>query len=133
MARVSDEVLAEACQAIRAWDSTRPDADEPPLYQTLRAAALDLEEARAADKDVRAHLCVIASILEDEDCQCMDPPEDRDEDDERGNDPDDPSAHAAYCPIYLHQYLANLVAGKPHPDPDHEWAIKREADATAKG
>ena len=29
-----------------------------------------------------------------DECQCIDPPEDRDDDDERGNDPEDPSAHS---------------------------------------
>ena len=67
---------------------------------------------------LRKHLAIIAGIMEGDECQCMDPPQDRDGDDERGNDPDDPAAHAQYCPHYLAAYLQNLLDGKADPNPD---------------
>ena len=51
-----------------------------------------------------------------DECQCVDPPEDRDDDDERGNDPDDPSAHSQYCPQYMLAVIKAALAGEPLPD-----------------
>ena len=60
-------------------------------------------------------------LLEDclwnaDECQCVDPPEDRDDDDERGNDPEDPSAHSQYCPQYLLAVIKAALAGEPLPE-----------------
>jgi len=62
----------------------------------------------------RAALKLLHSCLYNADeCQCIDPPEDRDADDERGNNPEDPSAHSQYCPVYMLAVIKAGLEGKP--------------------
>lgn len=57
----------------------------------------------------KTHLAVILSILEQDECDCDEPPE---------FDDNHPSEHAQYCPQYLAAYLQRVIDGCEHPDPD---------------
>ena len=76
---------------------------------------------------LREHLRVTLDILDGDECQCIDPPWDREKGDERGTGGNDPAAHSQYCPVYLAGYLRNLIAGKLDPDPDSAKAKERDA------
>lgn len=54
-------------------------------------------------------------------CQCVDPPEDREENDERGNDSSNPEHHAQYCPVYLRA----VTFGKRHEATEIETIPRR--------
>ena len=80
-----------------------------------------MSQQNPIDRDAayyQKHLRLIESILEQDECQCIDPPEERAPGDDRGTDPDDPAAHSQYCPVYLAAYVRNLRAGIADPDPD---------------
>lgn len=68
------------------------------------------------DTHERRALFLLRDCLDNADeCQCTDPPWDRDADDERGNDPDDPSAHAQYCPQYMQAVIEAGLDGSEFP------------------
>ena len=53
----------------------------------------------------------------DGECLCINPPEDRNEAEaeEMGNDPENPSHHAMYCPVFLMATIEALESGKDFP------------------
>ena len=62
---------------------------------------------------------LLKSGLEDwqGECQCVNPPGDRDDDDavEMGNDPDNPAHHAMYCPVFLMGVISALENEEEFP------------------
>lgn len=49
------------------------------------------------------------------DCMCLDPPCDDHEEPLR-RDPEDPSCHAQYCPMYITAYIEAQRDGTPYPE-----------------
>lgn len=49
-----------------------------------------------------------------DDCLCFDSPDEKHVDESRRN-PDDPSCHQQYCPVYLYAYALALAEGRPMP------------------
>lgn len=50
-----------------------------------------------------------------DDCLCADPP-DEDHQEEARRDPDNPSCHSQYCPVYLYAYALAMAEGKELPE-----------------
>lgn len=48
-------------------------------------------------------------------CQCIDPPNERDDGDERGTDQENPEHHSMYCPEFLEAAIDAGLSGKSLP------------------
>jgi hypothetical protein len=60
-------------------------------------------------------LRLLQDCLDNLECDCIDPPEERDPDDERGTDHNDPSAHSQYCSHYTLAVIDAALNGKDFP------------------
>lgn len=87
-------------------DTPETDAKREDVAMTTTALMVMTEHARKLERERNdAHSAIrwIKDSVGDQDCECVDPPEVPDDSDEPFGDPAD---HAAWCPIYLHDFCS---------------------------
>ena len=81
------------------------------LKRKLAAARAERDSANAQRLN---ELKDLLSCVDNVDCFCIDPPQDR------GEDTDNYENHASYCPDYLYGYIKSLISAPTPLTPDTE-------------
>ena len=97
------------CATVKSLDELI--AENVNLRSQLAAALAERDSANAQRLN---ELKDLLSCVDNVDCFCIDPPQDR------GEDADNYENHASYCPDYLYGYIKSLIRAPAPLTPDTE-------------